>query len=463
MKWSQLLVPFCAVLMCCAPAAGDEYAGVEAVNMELTLDDAIALALRNNRSLLDARLSRTVQEYALDVARDRYRPRGRIGPSARAEKDGEPAALLITQGSLRVPTGGEMTLRWSKRLAGEGEHSGVYSLSFEQPLLRGFGVGVDTAPLRMAQLGDEISVLSFKETISQIVASTIRSWRGLVRANRQVQIAEASLQRARDQLEVNRLLIQAGRMAEREILHNEADVVSREFALEESRNGVVEANFALIDILDINSTARIRPLETTLAQRTAPSMAEGVEIALRNWPRYSMALLDAEIAKIGLRVAENDRLWDLSLDTQASLTGGQTDYAAELRLTVPLWDRSPRLAWTSAQAEVQMAERGLLELRQAIDIAVRQALHGVEVGLRQIALARRALALEQQKLDVERSKLRQGLSSAFQLSQLEDDLVRAQNTEVDAVFDYEDALTSLDLTLGTTLETWGILVERVGR
>lgn len=453
MKWIRNLMPLCVGLICCAPAAG----------LELTLGDAIGLALRNNRSLLDARLTRTVQEYALDVARDRYRLTGRIGSSARADKDDDATANLLTQGSLRVVTGGEMTLRWSKPVAGGDGQSGVYSLSFAQPLLRGFGADVDGAPLRVAQLRDEMSVLAFKETISQIIASTIRSWRGLVRANRQVQIAEGALERARNQLEINRLLIQAGRMAEREILHNQAEVAFREFALEAARNDVVVANFALIDVLDIDSMARIRPRRTPLPQQTMPSVAEGVEVALRNWPRYLIALLDVEIARIDLMVADNDRLWDLSLDTQASRGGGRTGYAAELRLTVPLWDRGPRLAWTNAQAYYQIAERSLLELRQSIDLAVRQALRAVEVGQRQIGLARQALEIEQEKLEIERSKLRQGLSSAFQLREIEDDLVQAQNTEADAVMDYEDALTSLDLTLGTTLETWGVLIEQVGR
>ena len=104
-----------------------------------------------------------------------------------------------------------------------------------------------------------------------------------------------------------------------------------------------------------------------------------------------------------------------------------------------------------------------MELRQSMDIQVRQAVHDVEVGLRQIELARQALRLAEEKLAIEQSKLQQGLSSIFQLARFEDDLVRAQNAEVDALVDYENALTALDRTLGTTLETWGIAVEQVGR
>ena len=94
---------------------------------------------------------------------------------------------------------------------------------------------------------------------------------------------------------------------------------------------------------------------------------------------------------------------------------------------------------------------------------VRQAIHDVDVGRRRIDLARKARRLAQETLEIERSKLRQGLSSTFHLGRFEDELVEAQNAEVDALIGYRNALTALDRTLGTTLQTWGIEVERIGR
>ena len=87
----------------------------------------------------------------------------------------------------------------------------------------------------------------------------------------------------------------------------------------------------------------------------------------------------------------------------------------------------------------------------------------VAAALRQIGLARDARELAERKLDVERRKLQQGLSSAFQVSRFEDDLVAAQGRELDAVARYRDSLGALDDALGTTLDRWGISVERVGR
>ena len=107
--------------------------------------------------------------------------------------------------------------------------------------------------------------------------------------------------------------------------------------------------------------------------------------------------------------------------------------------------------------------RATAERRQSIRIQVRRAVHNVAVALRQIDLSRQARDLAERKLDVERRKLQQGLSSAFQLGRFEDDLVAAQRQELDAVARYRDSLGSLDSTLGTTLDRWGISVDQVGR
>ena len=434
-------------------------------HLELTLDDTIRLALQNNRSLIDARATRTLQELSLEVSESRYWPTASIGGSARKQNEHDLTVDGSVETMLRIPTGGQFLLRWSKPFDGYEDPSSTVSLGFSQPLLRGFGVDIDTAPLRVARLRDRIGFLSFNDAIAGVVVSTIHAWRNLVRAGRQLKIAEASLERAREQFVINRKLIEAGQMAEREILQSEAAIADQELRLVETRNQVIAANFGLIDVLDIDGVTTIEPLEEPRSRRPTPDPEESIAAAIRHSPGYASALLAKEIAAIDLEVAENEALWDLSLDLQASKFGGgrSTDNSAGVRLMIPLWEPSLRLRVTSSRTNLRKIERGLAELRQSMGIRVRQAVHDVQMGLRRIELAREARSLAEQKLDIERRKLQQGLSSTFQLSQFEQDLVRAQNAEVEAVVGYENALTSLDRLLGATLDTWNIRIERVGR
>ena len=56
-------------------------------------------------------------------------------------------------------------------------------------------------------------------------------------------------------------------------------------------------------------------------------------------------------------------------------------------------------------------------------------------------------------------KFGNGLSSSFEVSASEDELVRAEQTEVDAMIDYLDVLTRRDYISGRTLDNWGIQAE----
>ena len=466
---SAILRVLCVTLACAVlPAAagtGDAVADERSGLLELTLDEVIALALENSRSVVSARLGREEQRLSLEAAEERYLPQAGIGATADAAKDEEWAAEVSVGPSLRVPTGGTFRLSLSKPVAGEGERAASTALTFSQPLLKGFGTDIDTAPLRKARLDERINLRDFRDRIAGVVTSVIGAYRGVLRARRAAGIAHEALERARKQLEINRLLVEAGRMAPRDIVQTEAEPKNREYALIDSENRLETANSNLVNILDLEEGVRIEPSEEPAFRPVRPDLEESLETAFARRTDYLRAELGVEKARIDLRIAENDQLWDLSLEVQASRRGGseENDYRGRLNLTVPLWDYAPGRALVGAKNDVRRADMELAETHQAIRIEVGRAVHDVAVRLRQIDLAREALELARQKLDIERQKLREGLSSSFQLGRFEDDLVSAQNRELDAVVGYRNALTSLDRTLGTTLDTWGLRIEQLER
>ena len=483
---------FLVVLMIFGSAAaafGDKHQR-QPQRLDLALADCIALAMQNNRRLINARLDRVVQKYALQVAEDKFRPDAFIEPFIELDATGQGVSRVYSAGTgiayrmiLRVPTGGQFAFVWSNSVAGQrnGLRQTVYAtavtLSFVQPLLRGSGVAVNTASVRTARLGEEIQALAFKAVISEILTSVIQTYRSLIQTQQSLEISARSLQRARDLLAVNRLLVQAGRMAERDIIQTEADVAERELNLTEAQNNLEAARLALIDVLDIDSQARPRATEALTIDPVQPDMARSLELALQHRPDYLQALLRIENAETDLLLARNNRRWDLfasstvdfsntgdSLGDAFSEAFGDTDkgtYRIGLDLSIPLGDLTLKQQILTATTALQQARNDRTELRQSIEIAVRNAVREVDVRFRQVELARRARDLAEQKLEIEQLKLRLGLSTNFQLVAFEDDLVRAQNSELDAIIAYLNTLTALDRTLGTTLETWGIDVERV--
>ena len=449
---------------------------------ELTLAESILLAVRNNRDLAGSRLGRFADRLTLEDAEDTFRPRPSIGLSAtrdsRASVSGrdEATALEISPTvSVRIPTGGQLSLKSSNTATSENSASQSVTFEFRQPLLKGGGTTVGTAGLVNARRAERSSVLAFEAAVADLVTRTVRAYRSLIQATRSVEIAKHSLQRARDLLAVNRVLIETGRMAQQDIIQTEASIAERELSLAEAEGGLNDARLALIDILEIDSRTRIVPTESLRVESAVLDREGIVERALRSRPDYLRALIDVEQAETAVALAENARKWDLSLTASAGLGhSGRSlseaysrfdeDYRVGFTLDIPVGANvdASRRAHAKAEIALQRSRLRVAEMRQSIEVEVRGALRKVEVQLRRAELSRRARDLAERKLETERIKLNAGLSSNFRLVRFEDDLVRSQNSEVGATIAYLDALTALDQALGTTLDTWQIDVGLPG-
>lgn len=452
----------------------------------LTLEDSILLALANNRSLVDARINREAERFALQVAENKFVPHLNVGSFVDRTNPGTADGRSTVGGisstlTLRVPTGGALTLGW---IGGEKHHAPAdaryaseLALTFTQPLLRGAGIDVSTASVTIAQVSERINILALRSIVIDIVSTVIRRYRDYLQAERRVEITRKSLERAQALLEVNKSLVRTGRMAERDVVQTQANIASRKLNLIAEQNRLDASRLSLIDVLDIDSRARLSLVDALNTEQERPDMTDSVKVARRHRPDYLIAKLGLENAETRALVAENNRLWDLSASLQANFGHGsesfgdalgsldKTDYGLRLDLSIPIGAANdPReLAHVEASTRLRRARNNLEELVQRVDIEVENAVREVDLSYRQVGLARAARELVEQKVEVEKEKLHLGLSSNFQLVVFEDDVVDAQNRELDAIINYLNALTSLDSTLGTTLRSWGIRVEGAGQ
>ena len=483
----------------------------------MTLSDCVFLAVRNNRSIKSAYLERVAQKYDLRVAEDEFYPDLDITPAVRHRSSGEtlqkegvpsvpavtgvtgvivpgvkgePASESINRSyenstelettvTQKIPTGGTFQFTWlnaSLRDNDGPEHEGTYQsswkLSFSQPLLRGAGLDVNLTSLRSARINEKINLLNLQSTLIDTVTSSILAYRSFIQAYEQLRITQRSVERAKALLEMNQALIEAGRMARVEIVQAEADLASRQFDLTSAENALDASRLALLQVLDMDRRTQIVPIERLDAGPVRLEPDEFQEIALENRTDYLQSLLNLDIQEMDLKVAKNNRLWDLSLDgswgndgedqnhrkhalgkSQNTNTG---DWEMGLSLTIPFGDLTREQAFIRAETNLKKARLSLEEQKENIEIEVMDAVRDVEMKLRQVELASQARELSERKLDIEQEKLKAGRSTNFQLVSYQNDLVSAQNNELSAKINYLNALTTLDQVLGTTLDTWKI-------
>lgn len=440
----------------------------------LSLGEAVSIGLRNNPSVRSAYAGRSAERFDLRVAEDVFTPHATLGGTA----GGQHIAGLTTQSAdvspgvaWTSPVGTSVTFAWGNTAThapGLDGRTSVLLLGVSQPLLRGAGLDVNTAPVRNARLAEDLNQLRLRATVADTVTTIVATYRMLLRAQESKILADSATTRAQALVDIDEELIQAGRMAEVELVQVQADVENQRIAALQAEAQVEATRIALAALLDLDLSTTIVARDTLKPTQTSIPVDKALQIAFVRRPDYLGQVLLVEQAKLGITIANDGLLWDLSLYGTGRL-GRQTaapgllstatkvaDAAVGLQLNVPLNDLRPTQAALHASTSLTEAEIGLKAAHQSVEQQVRTGVGSIDLRWRELEIARRARTLASQAVDIEKQKLNVGRSSNFQVQTLEAAFRAAESQQLNATIDYLNALSALDQQLGTTLDTWKI-------
>jgi outer membrane protein TolC len=448
----------------------------------MSLAETVFIGLRDNRAIRSEFLQRISDRFALRVAERAFVPRLDLiatGNRARVAGTTTNAFNLGPVVSWDAPTGARFTMGWinaQTNVRGQAPQS-VSQLSFQviQPLLAGGGIGFGMAPVRIARISESNAQLRLKGSVIDQITAIITAYRNLVQTQEQLRIAEASLRRARDLLEVNRALIAAGRIAQIELIQSEASIAQQELSLTAARNANEGARLALLLLMALDPASRIWASERPSADSVRVELPLALETAYNNQPAYLQSLLAIEISRIQLDVARNQRLWEVNLvagagpqasglsrelvDTIGALGRVRSDFNIGLQVNIPIGQLRREQGEVNATVTLRQTELAAEQARDRVRQQVEDAVRNLEAQRRQAELARRSRELVAQQLQAELARLQAGRSSNFQVVSFQSQLQNAESAELGAVIGYVNALTTLDQVLGTTLDTWRITLN----
>lgn len=451
--------------------------------VSMSLADAVLLLLRNNRSIRSAYLNRITAKYALVLAEDRFVPTGSVtvGPtwSRTRGTDGTITNETSWQASPSVtwntPLGGTFTFGWNSTgtsTDGVNQFAGNPVFNLNLPLLQGGGWDFNQIPVLNARIANLNGTWSLRSQLMSQITAVIQNYRNLIQQAESLKIQEQALDRAQQQVAVNQALIDAGRMAPQDLVQSRFSVAQNEIALSQARNAVDQARLTLLNQLALPLDVEIVPTEPLDTPAVTLDYDRLYRLALQTSPGYRQSQLALETAKLSLKAAENNYLWQLDLSATGSYTGtaantlvprgaGYQTQDAEtfgLTLTIPLNDQTRDQTLVSARVDVRQQQLALEDSREQLRTDILNAVRNVEILFRQLQQSRESLALARQQLETERVKLLNGRSTNFQVLTYENSYVSAQVSELQSRISYLNALTALDQILGQTLDTWQVQV-----
>ena len=111
--------------------------------------------------------------------------------------------------------------------------------------------------------------------------------------------------------------------------------------------------------------------------------------------------------------------------------------------TYNLRNRRNKADYHVAKLNTQKSDIGLRSQERDIRVEVRQA-------------ARKNVELQLETLNAEQKKLDNGMSTGFELLEVQKDLAQAELDQIQAALAYVKSLTALELSKGTLLEARGL-------
>ena len=391
------------------------------------------------------------------------------------------------------------------------------SLSVVQPLLRGGGTAFGGSRVALAENLKLLSIEAYEKLVAEMIAAVETSYWDLVFARENLLVKQDSLALARSLLEDNRNLIDLGAMAATDIHLSETRVAQREEEVLLSENAVFEMEDRLIKLVNIDPAAipagaRLIPADRPVIEEIEFDIEGRIERACEARPEIRSARLDLKNKELGLGIAENALLPELSVvggvalsglaghstpfdplalldpctqsflsifdeylgfDREAAddLSGGYGDSIEELftgdnrswnvglRLSVPLGNRTARGQYAHAKLEYRQALLTAHSLERQIALEIRQAIRHVESAGKRIDTTRSTTALAGSQLDAEEKKLKLGLSTNFQVLQAQEDLSLARTADLKSRIDYLKARIRLELVTAALLDSRGIRLD----
>ncbi|MHC5020897.1 MAG: TolC family protein [Planctomycetota bacterium] len=356
-------------------------------------------------------------------------------------------------------------------------YSTALRLTATQPLLRDFGLDYHQARLESAERQRAAADLNLRSTLSDLALAAERLYWQLVLARLEFDVARTARDNAAEQLRLVEAQRQVGRLAPVDVLQARAGLATQEEFLILAETETYNAQDRLLQVVAPPAEADdLDAWDVTIATEQQAGGAPGsydlrarVTLALAKRPEVLAAREGEADARLQVRLA--DRSWLPRLDLVGSVSSnglgttpaeagedlGRGDFLGwslglqfEWAIAIPNSAGASRLS----AAEATRDERRLRvrDVETVVVLEVRQAVRVLQASDRRIASARAAREFTQSKLATELERLRQGLSTAFLVSQAREELQRAQLREAQALVDFQLADAALRRADGSILD-----------
>ncbi len=492
-KWLIILLAVAAVVDCDGLRAAEP-----SVIRSLTLRECIERALAHNLDVKIERINPQIESWNIIYQQGVFDPAltGSVNYQDFTEALGPESQRSLGLSSLKsqtlafntglggkLPTGTSYDIsafdnRESGTLTSNFVFTGATAITLTQPLLKNFGLGANTAQIRIARNNRQIAQETLTQQVIDSISAVQNAYYELVYAIENDKATVEDLNRAKTLLAENRKRVELGVLSPLDVTQAEAGVAEREEAVIVAERAIKDNENALKrlisqDVSEFRGQSLV-PVDPLRVEKTSLSVERSTQTALKMRPDFRQARLQAEQQGILVKFNRN-QLWP-EVDLEGSYgyngiggtfgrltdnigSGENPQWSVGVVVTVPIGNRQARANYHSAKLGEDQALLKLKRVEQDAIVAVDNAVGQVETNLKRIDATVAARRLAEESLAAEEEKLRAGTSTSFLVLQAQAQLAAARSAEIRAQADYSESLVALYQAEGTTLMKNNIALE----
>ena len=418
----------------------------------ITIEQAIELALKNNKDIVEARIEIERSRFVLREERAALFPTlDFTGGLSNYQNSGFLDSVAEQEAEAGIPANSEASFIAQNSFLGFSseifDFNPSLGLSYDiyDGGLRGALIRTAEKQLRIIELGLEIAA-------EEIRLETARNYYALQNGDASVEIAEAAVRDATKTLSDAQFLEEAGVGTQFDIMRAKVELAEAKQSLinatadrEISRQQLAET----LSIPDNASLAAADPVE--LAGAWELSLPESIVLASKNRPELEQFLLQREIGEEQRTVALSQIRPTITASAAYALLDNFEDnfdivdeYSLGLSIQWRLFDGGAAKAGAQqAEKDIEIAETEFANERNEISFAVKQAYLQLESNRNNINTATEEVELAAESLEMARLRFQEGIGTQTDVIDAQTQLTAACDRLLSSIIVYNQSLADL--------------------
>jgi len=360
-----------------------------------------------------------------------------------------------------------------------------FTIGVNQPLYNGRGAVPNQRFIMVAKNNMRTSDELLRQQVTATIVQVENAYWNLAAASEDIFAAERNLEVAQRLDDDTKARLEIGTVARIELATTTSAVAAaqRDLIIARTEFQLQEAQLKKLLSKKIDAELDAAGIETTDElpepnSRDVPELNTALAAAFEERPDLRIAKQNLTNQDISVRFTDDSLLPNVNVfslyagaglagdNLNASAGAGQSlyqgfsaqfpEYATGVSVVMPLRNRAAQADNLRARLEQQQLQVSEQQMRQQVELEVRQAMVTLTQGRAQVEAANEALKLAGQVLDAERTKLESGVSTTYNVVLRQRDLAAARGSQIDASVTYAKALVELHRSTGGTLKENGI-------